>query len=198
MNIDQDAEGFGASHLRLAAQRRFIVQVRGHPDSMRVSFSPHHHSFRGGSHPFPGLRSCNAMNGTRFSKVTFCLLRFLRTLTPWESANETSAKSRINCLPSPKARRSHAWSISWTFLPVNRPSTRSLTAELVESTTVILSILKAVNSPGCESNLDSTTGPSTAASTAYGEDLANWFCLWRRPRAILSVKSTNYDCGPYP
>src|SRR5579863_4492698 len=59
---------------------------------------------------------------------------------PAVSTNETSARSRVSRIPSPNACTSHDFRSSSTQPAATRPSTRSLTVSLDDSTTVTLSI----------------------------------------------------------
>ena len=84
----------------------------------------------------PHALSCSANNDEGLSKVTRRILSSLSSSIPAASANETSARSRVNRIPSLRACRSQTLLSSSTQRPVNRPSTLSLTAAIDDSTTV--------------------------------------------------------------
>src|ERR1700723_3053447 len=85
----------------------------------------------------PHALSCSATNDDRLTRATKRNLSSFNNSIPAASANETSARSKVNRTPSLRPCSSQAPLSSSTHGPVNRPSTLSLTATLDDSTTDI-------------------------------------------------------------
>ena len=85
----------------------------------------------------PYALSCSATSDEGLRRVTMRTLSSLSSSIPATSANETSAKSKVNRTPALKACKSQALRSSSTQPPVNLPSTLSLTAIRDDSTTDI-------------------------------------------------------------